>query len=141
MKAFGRFAFVKKREKDLPKFLNNFYKGISVLKNRNVLLKVPILTMFSWILGGLIIVLIASAMGFEVNILAAIFILCVSMLVGLASFLPGGLGSAEAVMAYLLTFILPDLPTATALTLLFRFSTLYFTCTLGSLFLFLKLKK
>jgi uncharacterized protein (TIRG00374 family) len=85
--------------------------------------------------------LVAFGLGYQVDFLFTIFILSVSTLIGLASFLPGGIGSSEAVMAYLLSFLLPDLSTATAITLLYRFSSLYFTCILGSAFLFLKIRK
>ena len=65
----------------------------------------------------------------------AVFVYAFAMLVGGLSFLPGGLGSSEAVMIGLLS--LYGLPEATAVTatLICRLATLWFAVALGAIFL------
>lgn len=81
---------------------------------------------FWWLLG---------ALGYPLPIATAVFIYAFAMLVGGLSFLPGGLGSSEAVMVGLL--VLNDLPEPTAVTatLICRLATLWFAVALGAVFL------
>jgi uncharacterized protein (TIRG00374 family) len=76
-----------------------------------------------------------DALGHPLAITTAIFIYAFAMLVGGLSFLPGGLGSSEAVMIGLLT--LNGLPAAAAVTatLICRLATLWFAVGLGAIFL------
>jgi uncharacterized protein (TIRG00374 family) len=61
----------------------------------------------------------------------AIFIYALSMLVGALSFLPGGLGGAEATSITLLTLSGVSLEQATAVTIFMRLATLWFAVGLG----------
>jgi uncharacterized protein (TIRG00374 family) len=75
--------------------------------------------------------LIATWMGADIEITEAWFIFAFSALVGVISFLPGGLGSTEAVMISLL--LLNGMPEAQAIvcTLFVRVTTLWFAVVLG----------
>ena len=66
----------------------------------------------------------------------AVFIYALSMLVGGLSFLPGGLGSAEAVMIALLILKGMAMPTAVAATVFIRLATLWFAVLIGLLALY-----
>ncbi len=55
------------------------------------------------------------------------------MLAGAVSFLPGGLGGAEAAMLTLLIYGGLELPEAAAVTLVIRITTLWFAVLLGLL--------
>ena len=81
---------------------------------------------FWWLLG---------ALGHPLPLPAAVFIYAVAMLVGGLSFLPGGLGSSEAVMIALL--VGKGFPAAAAVTatLICRLATLWFAVGLGAVFL------
>lgn len=73
-----------------------------------------------------------DAMGLSVQASWAFFVYALSMLVGAVSFLPGGLGSAEATMVGLLIGAgLAEAP-AVAATLLIRLTTLWFAVGLGA---------
>lgn len=61
----------------------------------------------------------------------AVFVYAVAMLAGAISFLPGGLGGAEAVMVSLLLWKGIPLPEAVAATVLIRLTTLWFAVALG----------
>ena len=69
----------------------------------------------------------------QISFQIALFIFTFSALVGAVSFLPGGVGTAEAAMIALLLLNDLDRPTAIALTVLFRVVTLWFSIALGVL--------
>ncbi len=77
---------------------------------------------FHWILGWL---------GADYSARFAFFVYAVSMLAGALSFLPGGLGGAEAAMVGLLVWKGLALPQAVAATVLIRLATLWFAVALG----------
>ncbi len=77
---------------------------------------------FYWVLGWL---------GADISLSFAIFVYALSMLAGALSFLPGGLGSAEAVMVSLLILVGTSLPTAIAATVFIRLATLWFAVAIG----------
>lgn len=79
---------------------------------------------FFWVLGWL---------GAEVSLSFAVFVYAVSMLAGAVSFLPGGLGSAEAAMLSLLALAGMSVPDAIAATVFIRLATLWFAVVLGLL--------
>ena len=70
-------------------------------------------------------------MGAEISFAFAIFVYAIAMLAGALSFMPGGLGGAEAVMVSLL--ILKGMPSADAIaaTILIRLATLWFAVGIG----------
>lgn len=77
---------------------------------------------FYWVLGWL---------GSDISLSFAIFVYALSMLAGALSFLPGGLGSAEAVMISLLVLKGMDTPAAVAATVFIRLATLWFAVMIG----------
>jgi len=88
---------------------------------------------FAWGLEGLILWLLLKAMAVPLPLVTAIFIQAFALLIGALSFLPGGLGGAEAVL-YKLT-VLNGIPQASAIaaTVLLRLCTLWFSVGLGLL--------
>jgi uncharacterized protein (TIRG00374 family) len=67
----------------------------------------------------------------DISFSFAVFIYALSMLVGGLSFLPGGLGSSEAVMISLLVLKGMAMPTAIAATVFIRLATLWFAVVIG----------
>ncbi|RBL71350.1 TIGR00374 family protein [Pseudomonas sp. MWU13-2625] len=94
-----------------------------------------LLSLLAWGLEALAFYWILDAMGTDVPLTFAMFIYAVSMLAGALSFMPGGLGSAEAVMAALLVSGGVALPDAIAATVLLRLATLWMAVGLGAVFL------
>jgi uncharacterized protein (TIRG00374 family) len=72
-----------------------------------------------------------NMLGAEISAPLAIGIYATGILVGALSFLPGGIGSAEAVMITLLVLAGVDLATATAATLICRIAALWYSIALG----------
>ncbi|MGI9290080.1 MAG: lysylphosphatidylglycerol synthase transmembrane domain-containing protein [Gammaproteobacteria bacterium] len=93
--------------------------------------------------GGMILSLIAcfsvcmmmyvalNMLGSDISLPLAVGIYATGILVGALSFLPGGIGSAEAVMIGLLILAGTDLATATAVTLICRIAALWYSIALG----------
>lgn len=77
---------------------------------------------FYWVLGWL---------GSDISLSFAVFVYALSMLAGALSFLPGGLGSAEAVMISLLVLKGMATPAAVAATVFIRLATLWFAVLIG----------
>ncbi len=76
--------------------------------------------------------MILQKLGVNTSAGLAIGIYSVSVLAGAVSFIPGGLGSTEAVMVLLLTLVGADASTAVAATLICRFATLWFAVIIGA---------
>lgn len=74
---------------------------------------------------------IMHVLGSGLSLPVAMFIYAFSMLVGALSFLPGGLGGAEATMVALLMLNNVPQPQAVAATVLIRLATLWFAVALG----------
>ena len=89
----------------------------------------------AWLAEGLGFWWLLAALGHPLPLSTAVFIYAFAMLVGGLSFLPGGLGSSEAVMIALLA--LNGFPEAAAVsaTLICRLATLWFAVALGAVFL------
>lgn len=67
----------------------------------------------------------------DVGLLTAVFIYTFSLLVGVITFLPAGLGGTEVIMLELLSLSGVSLPDAVACTLVIRVTTLWFSVILG----------
>lgn len=77
---------------------------------------------FYWVLGWL------SA---DISLSYAVFVYSLSVMAGALSFLPGGLGSTEAVMVSMLALKGVLMPTAIAATVFIRLATLWFAVLIG----------
>ena len=80
--------------------------------------------------------LILQWMGLDISLAFAVFVYAISMLAGALSFLPGGLGGAEAVMVGLLLWKGIGSAEAGAATILIRIVTLWFAVAIGGIALF-----
>lgn len=89
----------------------------------------------AWFAEGFGFWWLLAALGHPLPLTTAIFIYAFAMLVGGLSFLPGGLGSSEAVMIGLLVVNGFPEPAAVTATLICRLATLWFAVGLGAIFL------
>ena len=89
----------------------------------------------AWFAHGLGFWWLLGALGQPLPLTTAVFIYAFAMLIGGISFMPGGLGSSEAVMVALL--VLNGFPEAAAVsaTLICRLTTLWFAVGVGAIFL------
>ncbi|MGB3620957.1 MAG: lysylphosphatidylglycerol synthase transmembrane domain-containing protein [Ketobacter sp.] len=113
--------------KQLVELLNS---SAVLLKNRELLGGI-LLGLVAWLAEAVGFWYLLLLLGQDVNLLAAVSIYGVAVLIGAISFLPGGLGSTEAVMGLLLISIGVPQPVAIAATLICRIATLWFAVFIG----------
>jgi uncharacterized membrane protein YbhN (UPF0104 family) len=89
------------------------------------------LSLVSWLLECVALVLILRGLGVLLPLRAATFVYAFASLAGAASMLPGGLGVAEGSLTGLLAGLGTPLPEAAAATLLARGATLWLAVGLG----------
>jgi len=89
--------------------------------------------MLAWRLDGVSLYLITREVGVPITFAAGIGVYAIAVLARALSFLPGGLGSTEAVMGVLLVAFGANGAVAVAITLLCRIATLWFAVALGGL--------
>lgn len=121
--------------------IENFYnKTYTVLKLKPLLFAIAI-GVVSWFFEGLVIYLTVQAMGIEFPLLASIFTVAFSSIVGALSMMPGGLFAAEgSILGLLIMMGLPK-DIAAATTIITRFSTLWLGVVIGLLGLVLVQKR
>ena len=113
--------------------LGRMLEAATVLLRSRLLLFGLALGMLAWGLEGAALYLIAREVGVPIGFTTGIGIYGIAVLAGALSFLPGGLGSTEAVMGVLLVAFGADGAAAVAITLLCRIATLWFAVALGGL--------
>lgn len=112
---------------------------IELLRSASVLLKSGplyaglMIALIAWAAEGVAFHVILNALGIYTSLLLAVGIYSISVLAGALSFIPGGLGSTEAVMVVLLTLLGAEMPTAIAATLICRLATLWFAVFIGGM--------
>ncbi len=112
--------------------LGDFHGATSELLGVRALVVGSVISFVSWGLEIAAVYLCAVGIGAEVPFLMVVFIFSVSSIVGVASMLPGGIGSAEAFLAgqFIALAGLSSGPAA-ALTIVIRLATLWFAIALG----------
>ncbi|WP_348729722.1 lysylphosphatidylglycerol synthase transmembrane domain-containing protein [Rheinheimera texasensis] len=91
------------------------------------------LSLIAWGAEAYAFHLILQALGYQIPLAIAVFIYAISMLAGALSFMPGGLGGAEAMMIALLMWQDVAAGPAVAATVVIRLATLWFAVLLGLL--------
>jgi uncharacterized protein (TIRG00374 family) len=104
-----------------------------------LLLGLTLLSVVAWSAEAVAFHWIVQWMGTDVELTFAVFVYALAMLAGAVSFMPGGLGGAEAVMVGLLVFKGMNSADAVAATVLIRLATLWFAVAIGALMM-LRLK-
>ncbi|MBM3240338.1 flippase-like domain-containing protein [Candidatus Poribacteria bacterium] len=125
--------FFRKRQKQLLEGLGTFYDGLKTVKKVMPILVVYVI--LSWLLFAISYFLrVRAILSFPFWPIMSCWI--ISMCIGMASFIPGGLGSSQASFAYLISVAGGDFAQATAAAILAKFVAMIviFMFGLGSLF-------
>jgi uncharacterized protein (TIRG00374 family) len=96
-----------------------------------LLLIATLISVVAWGAEALAFYWVLTWLGADISLTFAIFVYALSMLAGALSFLPGGLGGAEAVMISLLVLKGMATPAAVAATVFIRLATLWFAVVIG----------
>lgn len=135
------FSFIKKLpilNKISDEFIQTFH-GSGIEKKR--IFMSFIITIVPWILEGFILYFALMALGIQLSPIILAGVVAIATIIGVVSFLPGGIGSSEAVMIILLGMMGVDGTVAVAGVLLARFMSLWYGMFLGGLsFIYLSKK-
>lgn len=96
-----------------------------------LLLLATLISLVAWGAEAVAFYLVLEWLGADISFSFAIFVYAISMLAGALSFLPGGLGGAEAIMISLLVLKGMAMPAAIAATVFIRLATLWFAVLIG----------
>jgi len=94
-----------------------------------------LLSVLAWGAEAIAFYWVLDWMGADIPLAFAVFVYALSMLAGALSFMPGGLGGAEAVMVALLVWKGMPSADAVAATILIRLATLWFAVGIGAIML------
>jgi len=121
-----RILSVSKRLRDKVRDKERINKNFStILKARKrYIVLASMLTIIIWLIDTLAFYLAFLALGANIPYIVLLSALSLSVLIGVISFLPGGIGSSEVSLAVLLSSYMP-LSVATAGTLIGRFFTIW----------------
>jgi glycosyltransferase 2 family protein len=119
-------------------FIDNFSKNS--VKSRRLLLSFCI-TILAWILEGVVIYLSLMALGVSLNPLVLATIFALATLIGVATTLPGGIGSTDAVMIIFLGSFGVEHTIAITGVLISRFLSLWYSNLVGGVSMIYLAKK
>ena len=111
-------------------FMELFYK---VTISRKRLFSAFALAIITWLLEGVVMYFALGAFGVYLNPLVLAGIVALAVVIGIASSLPGGLGTTEVVMVFLLGLQGVEGTIAVAAAITFRFMTIWMVNFLGGL--------
>jgi uncharacterized protein (TIRG00374 family) len=117
-------------------FIESFYS--TKTRKRKILSSLAV-TLVAWVFEGVIFYFVLLAMGIHSNFIVLAGIVSLSIIIGVASSLPGGIGSSEFVMIFLLR--LTGIIDGTAAVFIYRILSFWFPAAIGGLsFLYLSRK-
>ena len=132
-KLAGWIAFAPGRFRTLLEKILSLLGEARLCHGRGLVITTTGLSLFAWGAEAIAFALVLKLLGIDVSVTTAVFIYAASMIAGALSFLPGGLGGAEATMIGLLALSGAPNAESVAATILIRFTTLWFAVALGIL--------
>ncbi|MBI2579562.1 MAG: flippase-like domain-containing protein [Candidatus Aenigmarchaeota archaeon] len=111
-------------------FIENFY---SIKTKKRKVLKSFLVTFLAWVLEGLIFHIVLLSMGIEINFILLAGIVSLAVIIGIVSSLPGGIGSSEFVMIFLLGLNGVGGAAAVTSVFIYRIIAFWFAALVGGL--------
>jgi glycosyltransferase 2 family protein len=127
----SKIPFLEHRADELKQALDDMFR----LFGPRVLMVSLVITLFAWTSEGVALNLILSGLGYDMGVMKATVIFGFSTLVGVLSFLPGGLVVTDASLMGLLIESGIPAPSAAVASIMARLCTLWLSVCIGSLFL------
>jgi len=131
----SKLPFIKRFKNRASGFAKKFSSAFHKIKSIKKLTITLFLTSITWISEGSILYFALLSVGVHLPILVCTGLACLSVLIGLLSFLPGGLGSTEVVLITLLSSLNISLPQTTAAVIVYRFVSYLMQNLVGLFFL------
>jgi len=117
----------------LVKALRDGLHGIHIWTNTLDICVSFALGLIAWLLASCVFVWLLINLGLDIPVLSALAIYPISMLIGAASMIPGGVGSTEAAIVAILAAFNTPLTIATVAAIGIRISSLWFSIICGLL--------
>lgn len=132
---FKFVPFIRRFEKKMEHFLNNFHKGFALATREKNIIGPLIMTTLAWILEAGVIYLSFLSIGISIPFHIVLSVFSISLLIGLMTFLPGNIGSFEA-SAVLMLMQSQNLPMvdATSGIMIYRICSLWFALIVSGKF-------
>ncbi|MBI2578476.1 MAG: flippase-like domain-containing protein [Candidatus Aenigmarchaeota archaeon] len=127
MKVFGVLKKMPLADRISGEFIETFYREKI---NKKFLMMSFFITLFAWVTDGLVFYLSFRSVGIDLDPVFFVGLVSVSALIGIASFLPGGLGSTDVVMVLLLSAFM-DGSLAVTGVFVARIMTFWYSSLLG----------
>ncbi len=105
---FRFFSFIPKicrKKKEILSFSKNLHKSFVKYKRKSPLLYTFIMTLFIWILESLVMFFALLSLELYISPVLVITLVPLATLLSVLTFLPGGLGSGEALVVMLFSFV------------------------------------
>jgi len=131
---FGWIPSFRKFESRLESMVLNFHRSLLTYKDRNTLITTLLLSVILWSSEGVVLQLVFKSLDMNPSLLFSIGIFSIAMLIAIISFIPGGIGSQEAVMVLLFSSIFSfTIPLTTAAVLIYRIISLWLNLLIGGI--------
>ena len=111
-------------------------KQLSTLLRGRLLLEGTLIGLAAWTVEATILYVLLDNMGSNISYLTAVSAWAAGMLAGALSFLPGGIGGAEAAMGGFLLFVGVEASTVVSAVLIYRITTLWLAVLIGAVVVF-----
>ena len=142
-KKFGLRVFFILRKLPLMKYVSDDFvdRFYSIKTGKISIIKSFVITFVAWALEGAILGVVLASMGVSINFILLAGVIALSILIGTASSLPGGIGSSEFVMIVLLGIAGVGGAAAVSGVFLYRIVSFWFASVVGgAAFLYLSRK-
>ncbi|MBI4173268.1 MAG: flippase-like domain-containing protein [Candidatus Aenigmarchaeota archaeon] len=134
-KVFGALPRISKLRERAEGMISDFNTSFRKYGKTQLLFIIFLWSLCVWLVDGLIVYTVFLAFGLQPSYLIVLFVIAVSVLIGIASSLPGGIGSSDAISAVLYSTLLSlPLSTAAALALVSRLFGIWLTIVIGAFF-------
>jgi len=130
MKFIGFLAKFRFLEKFIPHITELYESAYILLKPKPIFL-MTLLSLVSWFFECFAYFLILKDFSVEITLFRSSFYYSFATVAGALSFLPGGLGAADALFTYFITSLGQPEAVAVSSTILFRVATLWFAVLVG----------
>jgi glycosyltransferase 2 family protein len=117
--------------KTLVEEIDNYQESFHLLLGKKTFLKSWIVGILSWALDAVVVYLVFLSLNVNYSFAYSNLITYTAVIAGALSFIPGGMGITEASMTGLLMKSGLGLSTSTAITIMVRLATIWFTTILG----------
>lgn len=138
------FSFIPKIDKlksEVERLSENIHRSLITYKDKKTLITSFILTLISWLLEGVILIIAFYSLGLQISFVSAMTAVSIAVLIGVFTILPGALGSYEIIsVTFFMAIYSYSAAQLTGGVLLGRFLSFWLYAIIGAIFLAFKIE-